>query len=192
MNNKTQPDAGSVPPIPENQPSADKKTHVVRFEVSPATMVQLILVLAGLWLLIKLWPVFLVLVVALLIVGTMSPAVSWMESRNVKRGLAIGIVFTLFFVSATLVLMLTVPTLVSQSSALVEQEPALRARLVEYFGHSNLTEPIANWLRIMALMPTRLRSYSVRVAALFFVTVSVFAIKAVLPKTYGVAAGIVL
>ena len=44
----------------------------------------------------------------------------------------------------------------------------------------------------LALMPTGLRSYSVRVAGLFFVTVAVFAIKTTLQKTYGVAAGIVL
>jgi predicted PurR-regulated permease PerM len=54
----------------------------VRFEISPATMIQLSLVVAGVWLLIRLWPVFLVLVVALLIVGTLSRAVSWMEARR--------------------------------------------------------------------------------------------------------------
>ena len=126
---------------------ADKKTRVVRFDVSAATVIQLIFVVAGLWLLIKLWPVFLVLVVALLIVGTMSPAISWMESRHVKRGIAIAIGFILLFVAATLVLMLTVPTLVTQASALVEQEPAFRARLADHLGRSNLTAPIASWLR---------------------------------------------
>jgi predicted PurR-regulated permease PerM len=141
------PDAESVPPLFESQPSADKKTRVVRFEVSSTTVIQLILVVAGLWLLIKLWPVFLVLVVALLIVGTMSPAVTWMEARHVKRGLAIAFVYTLLFVVATLVLMLTVPTLVSQASALVGQEPAFRARLVEQLDRSNLTAPLAGWLR---------------------------------------------
>jgi len=142
-----QPDAKNDPSPPESEPSTDKKTRVVRFEVSPATLIQLILVAACLWLLIKLWPVFLVLVVALLIVGTMSPAVSWMEARLVKRWLAIAIVFTLFFVVTTLVLMLTIPTLVSQASVLVEQEPALRAHLVDYLDSSNLTAPLATWLR---------------------------------------------
>jgi len=37
-----------------------------------------------------------------------------------------------------------------------------------------------------------LRSYSARVAGLFFVIVTVFAIKATLQKIYGVVAGIVL
>jgi len=147
MKKEIKPDAVSAPPPAENGPFADKKTRVVRFEVSPATMIQLVLVAAGLWLLVKLWPVFLALVVALLIVGTMSPAVSWMESRRVKRGLAIAVVFTLLFIVTTLVLMLTIPTLLSQASALVEQEPAFRARIADYLDRSNLTAPLANWLR---------------------------------------------
>ena len=135
------------PPLPARRASADEKTRVVRFEVSPATMIQLILVGACMWLLIRLWPVFLVLVVALLIVGTMSPAVSWMEARRVKRGLGIAIVFTLLFVLATLAVTLTIPSLVAQASALIEQEPAFRARLSGYLSHSNLTAPLAVWLR---------------------------------------------
>jgi len=141
------PSAGSVPPLTERRPSADKKLRVVRFEVSSATMVQLVLVVACLWLLFRLWPVFLVLVAALLIVGTMSPAVSWMEARRLRRGLAIAIVFTLLFVVAILVVTLTIPALVSQASALVEQEPEFRARLSDYFAQSNLTAPLADWLR---------------------------------------------
>jgi predicted PurR-regulated permease PerM len=141
------PGADSVPTLPEGLPFADKKTRVVRFEVSPATMLQLVLVVAGLWLLVHLWPVFLVLVVALLIVGTMSPAVRWMEARRVRRSLAIAIVFTLLFVVVTLAVSLTIPALVEQASALVEQMPAFHARLSEYFKRSNLTAPLAGWLR---------------------------------------------
>ncbi len=147
MKREIQPSAVSVPPLPERRPSADEKTRVVRFEISPATMIQLVLVVACTWLLIQLWPVFLVLVVAFLIVGTMSPVVSWMEARHVKRGLGIAIVFTLLFVVATLVVTLTIPSFVMQASALVEQEPAFRARLSEYLAHSNLTAPFADWLR---------------------------------------------
>ena len=77
----------------------------------------------------------------------MSPTVSWMEERRVKRGLAIAIVFTVFFVAATLVVTLTIPSFVAQASALVEQEPAFRTTLSEYLEHSNLTAPLADWLR---------------------------------------------
>ncbi|MBP1749970.1 MAG: family transporter [Deltaproteobacteria bacterium] len=147
MKKEIQPNAVNVPTPPDGQPSAGEKTRVVRFEMSPATMVQIILILACMWLLIKLWPVLLVLVVALLIVGTMSPAVSLMEARGVKRGLGIAIVFTLLFVVAALAVTLTIPSLVAQASALVEQEPLFRAHLSDYLARSNLTEPLADWLR---------------------------------------------
>ena len=147
MKNDIKPGAVSGTPLPERPRSANMKTRVVRFEVSPATMMQLVLVVACLWLLIKLWPVFLVIVGALFIVGTMSPAVSWMEAQRVKRGLAIAIVFLLLFVATTLAVTLTIPTFVEQASALVEQEPAFRARLADYFSRSNLTAPLAGWLR---------------------------------------------
>jgi predicted PurR-regulated permease PerM len=142
-----QPSAVSVPPLPEHESPTDKKTRVVRFEVSSATMIKLILVVACMWMLIRLWPVFLVLVVALLIVGTMSPAVSWMETRRVKHGLGIAIVFTLFFIVAIFAMTLTIPSLLAQASALIEQEPEFRAHISDYLAHSNLTAPIAGWLR---------------------------------------------
>jgi predicted PurR-regulated permease PerM len=147
VNKETQPSAVSVGPLQKGRAWAGKPTRVVRIEVSPATMIQLILVVACTWLVIRLWPVLLVLVVALLIVGTMSPAVSWMEARRVKRELGIAIVFTLLFVVAILVVTMTIPSLVAQVSALVEQEPAFRASLSDRLARSNLTAPLADWLR---------------------------------------------
>ncbi|MDD5762514.1 MAG: AI-2E family transporter [bacterium] len=107
----------------------------------------LILVLASLWLLILLWPVLLVLVVALLVAGTLSPAVRWLEEKRVKRGFGIAIVFTVFFVLSLLAVFLTIPTLVSQAAALLENEPALRVRLADYLADSRLSVPLATWLR---------------------------------------------
>jgi predicted PurR-regulated permease PerM len=141
------PGAVNVPPLRERRRSADRKMRTVRFEISPATMLQFILIVACMWLLVRLWVVFLVLVVALLIVGTMSSAVTWMEARRVRRGLGIAVVFTLLFVAATLAMTLTIPSLVAQASALVEQEPEFRTRLADYLAGSNLTASIADWLR---------------------------------------------
>jgi len=123
------------------------ETRHVRFELSPRTMVALLLVGASLWLLIRLWPVLLVLIVALLVAGTLSPAVRWLEERRVRRGAGIAIVFTAFFILGLLVVVLTIPTLVSQAAALLENEPALRARLADHLAGSHLSAPLANWLR---------------------------------------------
>ena len=131
----------------QHPPSAGANTRVVRFEASPALIVQLILIVACVWLGIRLWTVFLLVVAALLIVGTMSPAVSWMEARRVSRGVGIAVVFTLLLVVAALAVTVTIPSLVAQASALVEQEPGFRARLSDYLAGSNLTAPLASWLR---------------------------------------------
>src|ERR1019366_245967 len=42
---------------------------------------------------------------------------------------------------------LTIPTLVSQAAALLEHEPALRARLADQLTGSHLSAPLAKWLR---------------------------------------------
>jgi predicted PurR-regulated permease PerM len=110
-------------------------------------LVVLVLVIASLWLLIRLWPVLIVLVVALLVAGTLSPAVRWLEEKGVRRGFGIAIVFTAFFVLALLVAFFTIPTLASQAVALLENEPALRARLANHLAGSHLSAPLATWLR---------------------------------------------
>src|ERR1035437_2435545 len=130
----------------QQRDTADRARHV-RFELSTKTIVALVLVAASLWLLIRLWPVFLVLVAALLVAGTLSPAVRWLEENRVRRGFGIAIVFTVFFVLALLVVALTIPTLVSQAAALFDHEPALRARLANYLATSHLSAPLAHWLR---------------------------------------------
>jgi predicted PurR-regulated permease PerM len=107
----------------------------------------MVLVVALLWLLIHLWPVFLVLVVALLVVGTMSPAVTWMEGKGVTRGLGIAIAFASLFLATTTLVALTIPSFVTQAASLVEREPAFRAELASYLALSNLTAPLSTWLR---------------------------------------------
>ena len=132
-------------PVPPDV--AGDRTRFVRFELSTRTMVAIVLVGASLWLAIRLWPVFLVLVVALLVAGTLSPAVRWLEEKRVERGFGIAIVFMVFFILALLFVVLTIPTLVSQAAALLDHEPALRARLADYLAGSHLSAPLATWLR---------------------------------------------
>jgi len=124
-----------------------RRTRVIRVEVAPWTMVFLVLVIAGLWVLIRLLPVVLVLVVALMIVGTLGPAVEWLERRGVRRDAGIAIVFTVLFVSTVLIFALTIPELVNQVKSLIGMEPALRERLAEWFARSPLTASLADTLR---------------------------------------------
>jgi predicted PurR-regulated permease PerM len=135
------------PTKPEQEGPPGDRARVVRFELAPATIIALVLVIAGVWLLIRLLPVLLVLVVALLTLDTMSPAVRWLEARRVGRGLAIAIVFTTLSVVALLVAALTIPSLVAQASALLQQEPALRSHLADRLAGFPPSAQLASWLR---------------------------------------------
>ena len=97
----------------------------------------------------RLLPAVLVLVGALVIVGTLSPAVQWLEAHRLRRGLGISIVFIMLLVITLLVVTLTFPALLAQVTSLLEKEPALRARLVTSLAGSRLTAPFAETVRIM-------------------------------------------
>jgi len=129
------------------QKANSRQARVLRIEISPWTMITLMLIITGLWLFIRLLPVVLVLIVALMIVGTLAPAVVWMERRGVRRWVGITIVFTVLFVLTMLIFALTIPELVNQIRSLIDMEPVLRERLAAWFALSPLTASLADAIR---------------------------------------------
>src|SRR5674476_909865 len=128
-------------------PKVDRRRRrVIRIVPSPGTLIILVLLIPGLWLLSQLLPVLLVLVAALIIVGTISPAIRWLEKRRMRRGLDIAIVFTALVVLTVLFITLTIPSLMTQVINLLEQEPALHSRLVTWWEGSHLTSTLAELL----------------------------------------------
>lgn len=110
-------------------------------------MVILVAVLAALWLLFKLLPVIFVLIAAFFMVGTLNPAVRWLEKKRAGRGLSIGIVFGSLLVVTLAVAILTVPALLGQASSILQQEPVLRTQLADRLAGYPLSAALANWLR---------------------------------------------
>lgn len=127
-------------------PQDRRRKTVVQHEISLTTMTVMVLFAAGLWVLAQLLPVMLVLVMALIIVGALSPSVRWLKEHGVRRGAGIAIVFISFVFIAVLVGTLTLPTLLKQAKDLIAQEPGLRAHLVDYLASSPLTAPFADAL----------------------------------------------
>ena len=123
------------------------RARVIRVEIAPWTIISVTLVIAGLWMFMRLLPVILVLAMALMIVGTLGPAVEWLEQRRVRRDVGIAIVFTVLFVATVLVFALTIPELVNQVRSLINTEPVLRERLAEWFSQSPLTAGLADAMR---------------------------------------------
>lgn len=102
-----------------------------------------VLVALAAWTLVQLLPALLVLLGALIIVGTFNPAVRWLVARNIRRGAGIAIVFSLLLLLVLAMATLTVPALIAQVTSLIEQEPALRAHVVKFFGSYPLTSFLA-------------------------------------------------
>lgn len=133
--------------IEPGQEVQQRRTRAIRIEIAPGTIVSLVLILAGLWIVLHLLPVVLVLVGALMIVGTLAPAVSWLEQRGVRRAAGIAIVFTVLFVATLLVFVLTIPELVKQVKSMINLEPVLREQLAAWFAQFPLTANLANTMR---------------------------------------------
>ena len=164
----------------ELPPKVDRR-RVIRIVPSPGTLIILVLLIPGLWLLNQLLPVLLVLVAALIIVGTISPAIRWLEKRRMRRGLDIAIVFTALVVLTVLFITLTIPSLMTQVINLLEQEPALHSRLVTWLEGSHLTSPLAELLRnvhpgdLVTMATSNPIEFSRRVVAIFaYILSSVF------------------
>ena len=166
---------------PAGSPPKDDRPRVIRIEPSPVTIIALLLLIAGLWVLNRLLPVVLVLVAALIIVGTISPAVQWFEERRMRRGLGIAIIFTALLVVAVLFVTMTIPSLMAQATNLLDQEPALRVRLANWLAGSHLTNPLAELLRnvhsgyVARIVASNAIEFSTRVVVIFaYIMSSVF------------------
>jgi putative heme transporter len=146
-------------------PSKNIHKRVLRIEIAPTTLVIALLVVAGAWILIQLAPVLLILVAALMIVGTLNPAVQWFEAHDVGRGSAIAIVFGLLLLVLVSIVTLTLPALVAQVANLIEHEPVLRARLADFLADYRLTASLADALRKLQY-DTLIKPYTAEVLAL--------------------------
>jgi predicted PurR-regulated permease PerM len=123
------------------------RKRTLRIEIASSTIVTVVLIAVSIALLTRLVPVILVLITGLMLVGTLSPAVEWMERHKVGRMTAIAIVFTALLLVLVALAVFTVPAFIIQATSLVEQEPELRARLVRFLSSYPLTASLAETLR---------------------------------------------
>jgi predicted PurR-regulated permease PerM len=134
-----------------NEPYPDRKAAVTitvhRIEISYKTILAVALTVGAVWLLGILMPILVVLVTALILVGTLSPFVAWLENHRINRTLAIAIVFLACALVLAALGLLTVPALVSQVSDTVSNLPRLqKSAALKLEGH-DFTAPMANTVR---------------------------------------------
>ncbi|MFZ6732225.1 AI-2E family transporter [Undibacterium sp. Ji42W] len=135
---------------PENfaqKPTSSQPKKTIRIELARSTIVAIVGVVLGFALLSQLVPVILVLITALMLVGTLNPAVDWLERRNIRRFGGIAIVFTVLMMVLVGLAIFTVPPFIAQVASLVQQEPELRGRLIKFLAEYPFTTSLADGLR---------------------------------------------
>ena len=114
----------------------------LRIEISPRTIIYLLLAVASVWMAFQLATVLTVITVALVLVGTLDPLVAFLERRRIRRGRALVLVFAVVILAVAAVLLLTVPPLVSQLLGMIDQAPKARDGLIEWLRHFKWAKPL--------------------------------------------------
>jgi predicted PurR-regulated permease PerM len=118
----------------QNMLRDDPHPRTVHHELSLRSIFSIIAIAAGLWLLVQIWQIILLLIIALILAGTVSPLVSWLERHHVTRTVALGLVLLVFVCAIAGLGALVVPALVTQIGALVANAPTIQGRLAGYLA----------------------------------------------------------
>lgn len=123
----------------------------MKIEVSVRAIVTIIAAIAAVWLAIQLWTVFLVLLVALVLVGTFDPLVGWFERRGLGRGRALALIFFVVTLAIAAIMLITVPPLVSQLQHILEHAPQERTKLVHFLDQYKWATPFVKSLKAVPI-----------------------------------------
>lgn len=105
--------------------------RVHRVELSPRAIVSVLVAIFAVWLLAQIWQIVLMLAIALILAGTLSPVLEWLEGHRVARPVALTLIL-LGMVGGILGLaVLVAPALASQAGAFLKTAPATQARIAE-------------------------------------------------------------
>ncbi len=113
-----------------------------RIEIAPKTIFLVLGIIAGIWMLGRLATVLTVVTVALILVGTFDPVVSWLGRRGLRRGRALVLVFVVAALAMVAAILLMVPPLLAQLLDLIAEAPRDRTRLVKSLGEYGWAKPL--------------------------------------------------
>ncbi|HXL73418.1 MAG TPA: AI-2E family transporter, partial [bacterium] len=127
--------------------SKTRSARVIRFELAPMTLLIILAGVAALWLVVKILPALLVLIMAMFIVSALDSTIQLMEKHGFNRTTAIALVFfTLLLVLAAIAFMAIRPFL-AELSDLSDQIPLLRSQLADLLSDIPFGTSLAQWVR---------------------------------------------
>ncbi|MBL9107302.1 MAG: AI-2E family transporter [Myxococcales bacterium] len=147
MPTRAQAEGSTVIEVSPARDDRREPPRVVQIEVPVRTIVTLLTSALAVWLLVELWAIALTMVVALILVGTLSPLVVRLERRGLRRPLAMLVVVLGLLGGLSLVLLVSLPPLLSELLGLLADAPAQRDRVIAWLGERPLTAPLAGLVR---------------------------------------------
>lgn len=103
----------------------------MRHEISLRSVFAILAIIAGIALLARIWETILILIVALVLAGTFSPVVTWMERRGTPRPFALTLLLIALLGAVIGLGALIIPAMVEQFRMLAENAPTMQVRLAD-------------------------------------------------------------
>ncbi len=128
-------------------PKGRKRTATLRFEISTRSLLWIVGAVASIWLLTQVWQIVLIVVGALILVGTLNPFAAFLQRHGFNRPLAVVTVFLALLAVLGLTLLLVVPPLMSQVAALWAAAPAIQSQVADQLARRPLTRAMAEPVR---------------------------------------------
>jgi predicted PurR-regulated permease PerM len=119
-------------PNPNRDGREDPPVRTVRFEISPRSIFLILAVIASILLVVRIWQIILILMVALVLAGTVSPVVTWLERHRVPRSLALLSILIALLGFIVGLGVLIIPAFAHQFSTLSTDAPRIQARLADF------------------------------------------------------------
>ena len=133
------------PVTPANTPPVSAPRRQI--EIPPRTVLVAAAVVGAVWLLVRLWPVMLVIVVSLIIVGTLNPVVGGLQRRGLGRTTSVGLTLLILTAALAGIALVTVPAMWNELGRALHSLPAFQQHVAEWLERSTLTMPLAESIR---------------------------------------------
>lgn len=113
---------------------------MIRLELSLRGILTVFAIAASIVLLVKLWPVLLLIATSLMLAAAVLPFVEWLVDHGVSRTMAAVIFAVLMLAAFFLIGIAVVPAVISQSRTLVDRLPELRNFVADFLTRHNQVE----------------------------------------------------
>ena len=107
----------------------ERQTQRVELHLPTSTILKIALSLLVGWAVLRLWPEFIVLLIAVVVAIALQPVVDWLERRGLSRGAGISLIALALLLITVGFIVLVSTSLAEQASHLVQTFPGFRARL---------------------------------------------------------------